>query len=117
MPHVPFEKFKKNVLGKKYDLSLVFLSPSEAQRISVRTKHSQKAHNVLSFPLSKNSGEIFLCPGVARAQAKSYGTSVSEFLSYLFIHGMLHLKGYSHGDTMERHEQRLMKRFGIHIRL
>ena len=35
------------------------------------------------------------------------------FLSYLFIHGLLHLRGEEHGDTMEREERRIMKKFGL----
>jgi len=58
---------------------------------------------VLSFPLSKNSGEILIC----KSAAKPYT------VDYLFIHGVCHLKGYKHGATMESIESRLLKKFGF----
>jgi ssRNA-specific RNase YbeY (16S rRNA maturation enzyme) len=59
--------------------------------------------NVLAFPLSKTSGEILIC----KAAAKPYT------VEYLFIHGLLHLKGHKHSATMEREENRLLKQFGL----
>lgn len=117
LPSIPFTTLKKAVLGNTYDLSVALLSPSEARRISKKTKHKDVPSNVLSFPLSKHSGEILLCPATARTQAPLYGATANDFLSYLFIHGMLHLKGFVHGATMEASERRLLKRFGVVVRL
>ncbi len=98
-----FSKIKSAVLGKRYDLSVAFLSPAEMRRVTVRTKKKNKVSNVLSFPLSKTSGEILIC----KAAAKPYS------IPFLFIHGLLHLKGLKHGCRMEREEDRLLKRFGL----
>lgn len=65
--------------------------------------HTRKISNVLSFPLSKSSGEILICKKAAPPYT----------LEYLFIHGLCHLKGYKHGATMERIELRTLKRFGF----
>lgn len=62
-----------------------------------------KTSNVLSFALSPTSGEILICPSAAAPYT----------LSYLFIHGCLHLKGRTHSDTMEREENRILKKFGL----
>ena len=64
--------------------------------------HKTPTSNVLSFPLSKTSGEILIC----KSAAKPY---TPEFL---FIHGLLHLKGYKHGGIMEHEEAKLVKKFG-----
>ena len=98
-----FAKIKDAVLGKKYDLSVAFLSSTEMRKVTVRTKKKNHVSNVLSFPLSKTSGEILIC----KAAAKPYS------VEFLFIHGLLHLKGLKHGATMEREEDRLLKRFGF----
>lgn len=100
---IPFKKIKEAVLGKRYDLSVAFVGPTESRAITRQSKHKNKVSNVLSFPLSKNSGEIILCPAAAKG----------ENLGYLFIHGLLHIKGHSHGATMERTEERLLDRFSI----
>ncbi len=59
--------------------------------------------NVLAFPLSKTSGEILICKSAAKPFT----------VEFLFIHGALHLKGLKHGATMEREENRLLKRFKL----
>jgi ssRNA-specific RNase YbeY (16S rRNA maturation enzyme) len=69
--------------------------------ITLRTKKKSHVSNVLSFPLSPTSGEILIC----KAAAKPFS------VEFLFIHGLLHLKGLKHGATMEREEDRLLKRF------
>jgi probable rRNA maturation factor len=117
LPRVPFAKIKNVVLGEKFELSVALVTPSEAREITKRTKHKDKASNVLSFPLSKTSGEIILCPATARREAKAWGATYEDFLAYLFIHGLFHLKGMDHGATMESAERRALKRFKIAIDL
>ena len=108
-----FPKIKDAVLGRAYNLSLAFLSAAEMRAVTRKTKKKNKASNVLAFPLSKNSGEILICPATARMQCKAYGMSERVFVAYLFIHGLLHLQGLRHGVTMEREERRVMKTFGL----
>ncbi len=100
MRGIPFKKIKEEVLGKKYELSVALVGPAESRRITLASKKKDKVSNVLAFNLSRNSGEIILCPAVAK-----------DGLGYLFIHGLLHIKGHAHGGTMERAEEQLSKRF------
>ncbi len=108
-----FAKIKDYVLGKRYDLSVAFLSPAEMRSVTRRTKKKNKASNVLAFPLSKTSGEILLCKDTAHKQAPLYHMSKRTFVVYLFIHGLLHLQGMDHSVTMESEERRIMKKFGL----
>lgn len=113
-----FPQIKDAVLGKQYDLSVALISPAAMRRAMKYKKLSAKktpriASNVLAFSLSKNSGEILLCPATARTQCRSYGMNERVFIMYLFIHGLLHLQGCKHGATMEREERRVMKTFGL----
>ena len=112
-PAIPFAKIKDAALGKTYDLSVVLLTPAEARRVTLASKHIDKASNVLSFPLSSESGEIFLCPATARTQAREYGYTHHQFIAHLFIHGLLHLKGFDHSDTMDNEEGRIATLFGF----
>ena len=114
-PRIPFAQIKDEVLGARYTLSLAFVSEKEATRITLETKKKDKASNVLSFPLAKDSGEVIICPATSRAQAPLYGMTPKQFLGYLFIHGCLHLRGDKHGATMEREERRLMERFDLRV--
>ena len=114
VPAVPFRKIKDSVLGRSYELSVALISASEARALTRRLKKKDRASNVLAFPLGKKSGEVVLCPATARAEAAAYGYAPRDFLAYLFIHGLLHLKGLRHGATMEKLERRILKRFGFH---
>jgi probable rRNA maturation factor len=69
--------------------------------------------NVLSFPLTKNSGEIVLNIAKIKREASKFGFSPQGHAKYLLIHGCLHLKGYTHGSTMEQAEERLVKKFSL----
>jgi probable rRNA maturation factor len=104
---------KDHVLGKKYELSFAFLGPKKMTEVTWQTKKKRKASNVLSFPLSDTSGEILICKSTASKEAKLYGMNKETFIVYLFIHGLLHLKGLQHGATMDSEERRVMRRFGL----
>ena len=101
------------VLGKKYDLSLVFVGEKRARRINQETRNKSYVPNVLSFPLDKNVGEIFICESAAAKEYRDFNLSQKGYIAYLFIHGCLHLKGMDHGAAMETKEQNLLKRFSI----
>ncbi len=102
-----FTKIKTEVLGEAYDLSFAFVTAPQMRKAMKFKKLPPNeltktlTSNVLSFPLSKKSGEILIC----KAAAKPYT------VEYLFIHGLLHIKGMKHSDTMERAEDKLLKRF------
>ncbi len=113
LPRLPFAHMKNTVLGKEYDLSLVFVDDEESRRISIETKRKNYIPNVLSFPLDDISGEIFINPFEAGRQAKSFGRTPENMIGFLYIHGLAHLKGMDHGVTMERTEAKFRKRFGI----
>lgn len=112
-PKWPYEKMKDAVLGKKYELSLTFVGPARAKQLNIEYRSKDYTPNVLSFPLDAMHGEIIICPQVAKTQAKDFDLSVHGYIAYLFIHGLVHLKGHDHGDTMEKLEQKYMRQFNV----
>lgn len=112
-PNWPYETMKNAVLGKGYLLSLSFVGPTRAQAFNQTYRKKDYVPNVLSFPLDETTGEIIICPQVARSEAKKFGLSIDGYIAYLFIHGCVHLKGHDHGDTMDVLEQKYMKQFKI----
>ena len=103
VPDLPFVKYKEKILGKTYELSLVFCGPAKTKELNLVYRDKDKEANVLSFPLSKTSGEIFI-----KLPAIDFSAP------HLFIHGLLHLKGLSHGSKMENEERKYLKLFDIH---
>ncbi len=110
---ISFEKIADAILGKDYELSLVICGDELARRMNEEHRKKTYKPNVLSFPLSKSEGEIFLNVRKAEREAKQFGVPLRERLALLFVHGCFHLKGMDHGDRMEKEETRIMKRFGL----
>ncbi len=110
---IPYETIKNDILGKRYTLSLTFVGTKRAQTINQQSRQKDYAPNVLSFPLEKDYGDIMLCPAVADREARAFGMTKTGYLAFLYIHGLLHLKGYDHGDTMEKLERRYVRKYGI----
>lgn len=110
---VPFVRIAKAVLGVKYDLAIVFIGARRSRNLNNKYRNKDKETNVLSFPLDKNSGEIYLNLNLIEKQVKNFDRKYTNLVAYLFIHGLLHLKGMDHGSTMEKKEEEFLSRFGF----
>lgn len=113
LPGLPFESMKNVVLGKKYNLSVVFASKSELRRLNRIYRSKDKTTDILSFPLSQSAGEIFINLEEAKKEAEKFDREPENFLAFLFIHGLTHLKGLTHGSRMERLERKYRVKFGV----
>jgi probable rRNA maturation factor len=83
--------------------------------------------DVITFALGPATGDavladIYICPDVARAQAKAYGVGVREEMARLVVHGTLHACGWDHPidesrtvSPMWRRQERLLQRFWFSI--
>lgn len=113
LPRVPFADIKDTALGKNYKLSLVFIGDAKSKNLNKSYRGKDKPTNVLSFELSKTEGEIFITPSVARKEAPKFDRTFNNFIAFLFIHGLIHLKGMDHGPKMEAAEKKLRKKFKV----
>lgn len=104
---------KRIILGAKYELSLVFIGNKRAATLNQTYRKKTYSPNVLSFPLSDTAGEMFIAPLVAKTEADKFNLTVDGYVAYLFIHGLLHLKGLDHGDEMDKLEHKYLKKFSI----
>ena len=50
-------------------------------------------------------GDIYISIDKAKEQANEYGHSLNRELSFLFVHGLLHLLGYDH---MNEEDEKIM---------
>jgi probable rRNA maturation factor len=90
-------------------VSVVFVGAAKMRNLNKVYRKKDKATNVLAFPGGKEAlGEIVLCPLVIRKDALEYKISFTRTVSWMFIHGLLHLLGYDHKTT--RQEQRMTQK-------
>jgi rRNA maturation RNase YbeY len=113
LPKLPFAAIKKAVIGPHYCLSLVFIGQTRSRTLNRRYRGKDAPANVLSFSLNKTNGEIFITLDKAKKEARHFNKTFSQFIGYLFIHGLLHLKGSRHGSKMESAEKRFMELFNL----
>jgi rRNA maturation RNase YbeY len=99
------------------ELSLTITDDATIQSINATHRGIDRPTDVLSFPLLNEGDQagFVLPPGMpvhlgdivisfprAKEQAQEYGHSLERELSYLTVHGVLHLLGYDHEDEEER---------------
>lgn len=91
--------------------SLVFVDEREIQKLNKEYRGIDKVTDVLSFAFEdckdilyndiRLLGDIYICISRMKAQAQEYGHSEKRELSFLAVHGLLHLLGYDHQDKEE----------------
>lgn len=86
-PRIPFENIKNHILGPKYELSLVLIGDSLARKLNKEHKGKTNPTNILSFPLSKMEGEIFINVRRAERDAKSSVTQQKNTLPFCLSTG------------------------------
>ena len=99
------------------EMTLSIVSPEQIRELNKSFRDVDKVTDVLSFPTCDNPtcgaitvvceevnpetdlvniGDIIICLERAKEQAKEYGHSLKRELSFLALHGLLHLLGYDH---------------------
>jgi probable rRNA maturation factor len=106
-----FLTLKNDILGKDYELSLAFISALKSRQLNKIYRGKNEPTNILSFSLSKKEGEILICKEMAKRDAPKFKKAYKEFLKFLVIHGMLHLKGMKHGSKMEEEEKKYDQKY------
>lgn len=94
------------------EVSLVLCDSQEITNLNKNYRGIDKETDVLSFPMDEDEGflspeeymlgDIAICVSRMISQAEEYGHSRERELSFLFLHGLLHLLGYDHIKDEER---------------
>lgn len=115
IPSLPFVHVKNEILGKTYELTLIFPELKLSERLHLQWKKKPGPVNTLAFPLENNVGEIYTTLIQARREAHKYERTYHQHLLFLFIHSCLHLKGMTHGAKMEQQERRLYAKYKLQL--
>ncbi|MBI3018581.1 MAG: rRNA maturation RNase YbeY [Deltaproteobacteria bacterium] len=110
---------KKWGSNAKRELSILFVSDHEIQKLNCHYRWKNKPTDVLSFPLQEGEaqhlnrhvaalGDIVISVDTAKRNARKLGRSFEEELQFLLIHGFLHLLGYDH-EKYKKEEKRMQR--------
>jgi probable rRNA maturation factor len=89
-------------------ISVAFVGESAISRLNREFLSQSGSTDVISFGLARSGksapviGDIYICPSVARRNAKALHVSVRDELTRLVVHGTLQILGYDHpeGDRL-----------------
>ncbi len=88
------------------EVNYAFISPRQIRKLNQEFRQVDKVTDVLSFPdgdinpetKRRFMGDVLICCKVARRQATEIGHSLAQEITFLQVHGTLHLFGYDHID-------------------
>ena len=86
------------VLSKKLpgEFWVVQITEGKSQELNRMFRRKNCPTNVLSFLYGKDYGEILVCPEVIRREAKEQRNTYKYQMTWMILHGMLHLAGMHH---------------------
>ena len=102
---------------KESIFDIIFIDDEKMHEMNLNYRGIDRTTDVLSFALNDNKhidtvinslGDIFISIPKMKSQAVDYGHSEKRELSFLVVHGLLHLLGYDH---MNKNEEKVM--FGL----
>lgn len=94
--------------------NVIIVDNDKIHEINKAYRNVDRVTDVISFALEDEPfvnldirvlGDIYISYDKAKEQSKEYGHSLERELSFLTIHGLLHLLGYDH---MEKEEEKIM---------
>lgn len=105
---------EENVKGSSFNIILI--TNEEIKKLNAKYRNIEKETDVISFALEdeKNEkfflkervlGDIYISVDKAKSQSNEYGHSLKRELSFLAVHGLLHLLGYDH---IEKEDEKIM---------
>jgi len=130
-PRADLARWASAALGaraSRSELGVRVVSPAESRRLNARYRGRDKPTNVLSFPPPamppltpggrRALGDLVICPGVLRGEARAQAKTLKAHWAHLIVHGTLHLIGYDHqraadARRMERREIAVLRRLGF----
>jgi len=95
--------------------TIIFVLDDEIHEINKKYRNVDRVTDVISFAFEDTKdimynnmrmlGDIYICIPQMKRQALEYGHSEKRELSFLAVHGLLHLLGYDH---MEKEDEKIM---------
>jgi len=89
---------------KNYDINFIMVSDAEIKKLNIKYRKVRRITDVISFLVAPDifAGDIYISSGRSKKNAAKYGNTWTRELSYLVLHGVLHLCGYTDYDPKNK---------------
>lgn len=95
-------------------ISVTFLGRDSMRRLNAEHRGRDRPTDVLAFPLASPAGDVigdvYICPWVARREARTLRIPLRQELIRLVVHGTLHALGRDHPEGPERTRSDMWRR-------
>jgi len=110
----------ENISKTDKKIELIIVNSKTMRKINMKQRGIDKTTDVLSFPLENFPhfplGSIVINSDLATIQAENLGHSLNDEITLMFIHGLLHVKGFNHesdNGEMRKEEEKLINEFNL----
>ena len=90
-------QYLQNRLPKS--IKIIKISHSESRRLNHVYRKKKQPTNVLSFSYGSDYGEILVCLQIIRQEARKQGNFYQYQMTWMILHGMIHLAGLHHESS------------------
>jgi probable rRNA maturation factor len=95
-------------------VSVTFLGRDAMRRLNAEHKGRDEPTDVLAFAMTDGAGntvgDVYICPWVARREARARDLPLREELIRLVVHGTLHVLGRTHPEGSARTSSSMWRR-------
>jgi len=100
------------------ELSILLVDDAQIQDLNRRYLNRNKPTNVLAFPMREGEfstlhpqlmGDLVISVETARRQSNRFRLNKMEMITFLMVHGILHLVGYEHERTRKEAREMTIK--------
>jgi len=110
------------------EFNIIIVGLDKIHELNKEYRNIDRPTDVISFALEDDDtfnvsgyrmlGDIYICLDKTKEQAIEYGHSFKRELSFLAVHGLLHLLGYDHmtkedEEIMFKKQEEVLLRYGI----
>ena len=112
IPRAAMTRIYNDLLKKTCALNVICVGDAFSKKINMRYRKKNVPANILTFPPNDDTiAEIYINTTMAAKTAKKCGISTKKQILRLYIHGIAHLLGYTHGKEMETTENRYATKY------
>ena len=100
------------------ELSVLFVGDARIRALNRQYLQRDKPTNVLAFPMREGEfsgfqpnllGDLVISIETAKRQSNQFGLNEMSMVTFLMIHGILHLLGYDHERSKKEARQMALK--------